>query len=115
MKKMFGWADSSTMPSVYARISGQDVKKALMDDAGIIKEEHKDHSLEAIKCQFCGELNSPESPVCRNLPCSRPITKQGLLETREKQKSLMLEAMPEPTPFMRRCKDCGYWKICRRA
>ena len=28
---------------------------------------------------------------------------------------IMTEIMPEPTPFIRRCKDCCYWKICRRA
>lgn len=25
------------------------------------------------------------------------------------------ELMPEPTPFQRRCRDCCYWKICKRA
>ena len=25
------------------------------------------------------------------------------------------EVIPEPTPFVKRCKDCCYWKICRRA
>ena|SRR3989338_1787576 len=25
------------------------------------------------------------------------------------------ETMPEPTPFVKRCKDCCYWKICKRA
>ncbi len=25
------------------------------------------------------------------------------------------EVMPQPTEFAKRCKDCCYWKICKRA
>lgn len=28
---------------------------------------------------------------------------------------LKTELIPEPTQFVKRCKDCCYWKICRRA
>ncbi|MBI5884797.1 Dna2/Cas4 domain-containing protein [archaeon] len=34
---------------------------------------------------------------------------------REINQIIKTELMPEPTPFAKRCKDCCYWKICKRA
>lgn len=48
-----------------------------------------------------------------------PITKYGLEEVRRTiagiNEIVQSEAIPEPTPFVKRCKDCGYRKICRRS
>jgi CRISPR-associated exonuclease Cas4 len=48
-----------------------------------------------------------------------PITEYDLEEVRqtiaEINQIIQTEAIPEPTPFVKRCKDCGYRKICRRA
>ncbi|MDD5022851.1 MAG: CRISPR-associated protein Cas4 [Candidatus ainarchaeum sp.] len=48
-----------------------------------------------------------------------PITDYDLEKVRqtiaEINKIVQTEAIPEPTPYVKRCKDCGYRKICRRA
>ena len=47
------------------------------------------------------------------------ITKDDLNKVKETIEQIngiiQTEVMPEPTPFIRRCKDCCYWKICKRA
>ncbi|MEM4364155.1 MAG: Dna2/Cas4 domain-containing protein [Candidatus Diapherotrites archaeon] len=47
------------------------------------------------------------------------IKEEELLQVRETiqkiNQIIQIEIMPDPTPFIRRCKDCGYFKICRRA
>jgi len=48
-----------------------------------------------------------------------PITEHCLEEVMqtilEINKIIQIEIIPEPTPFLKRCKDCCYRKICRRA
>lgn len=47
-----------------------------------------------------------------------PISKRNLGEVKETigeiNKIVGDELMPEPTEFKKRCKDCCYWKICKR-
>ncbi len=48
-----------------------------------------------------------------------PVTDYDLEKVRqtiaEINQIVQREAVPEPTPYVKRCKDCGYRKICRRA
>lgn len=48
-----------------------------------------------------------------------PINEQELAKVRqiiaEINNLIEKETIPEPTPYVKRCKDCCYWKICRRA
>ena len=47
------------------------------------------------------------------------ISKEDLGKVRETiqliNQIIKTEVIPEPTPFIKRCKDCCYWKICKRA
>lgn len=47
-----------------------------------------------------------------------PIAKSSLEQVKETieeiNKVVENELMPEPTEFKKRCKDCCYWKICKR-
>jgi CRISPR-associated exonuclease Cas4 len=47
------------------------------------------------------------------------VTENDLEKVRETiseiNQIIQTELLPEPTEFQKRCKDCCYWKICRRA
>ncbi|MBI5073123.1 CRISPR-associated protein Cas4 [Candidatus Woesearchaeota archaeon] len=47
------------------------------------------------------------------------VTQESLDQVKETinqiNKIIQTEMLPEPTPFIRKCKDCCYWKICKRA
>ncbi|MBI4399756.1 CRISPR-associated protein Cas4, partial [Candidatus Micrarchaeota archaeon] len=48
-----------------------------------------------------------------------PITNNELEEVkqviREINHLIENEIMPQPTPYIKRCMDCCFWKVCRRA
>jgi len=99
MKKMFGWSESSNMPAYYSSIGDNDVKKLLMQEAGLEEKDEKVISLEPIKCPFCGEVNSVEATICKNIMCMKPVTEQGILEHKkqrgEKQRELWQDIIQE--------------------
>jgi len=93
MRQMFGWSANSPMPSFYSSLSGDAVKMALMQDAGIIKKEETGQELAPIPCPYCKTTNSADAAICKNLVCSRPLTMEGITQDREQKAEAMRQMM----------------------
>src|SRR3989338_10037407 len=90
---MFGWSANSPMPSFYSSLSGDAVKMALMQDAGIIKRQETGQELAPIPCPYCKTANSADAVICKNLVCSRPLTMEGITKDREQKAEAMRQMM----------------------
>ena len=66
MKEMFGWVQSSDMPSVYVHLSGRDVDNALLRAHGIIpsQEEKGKLTFTTIVCPRCKHRVNAEDKFC---------------------------------------------------
>jgi len=68
LRLIFGWAPSSTMPSIYVHLSGRDSDKALLKAAGIEVEEDEiaDRATMLRTCPRCRLDNGAASRFCNN-------------------------------------------------
>ncbi len=80
LRIMFGWSKSSNMPAIYIHLSGADVKKKILQKAGLIQEETPagERPLDPIKCPRCETLNATDSMYCKR--CSMALTKDAIRE-----------------------------------
>jgi len=89
MRKMFGWSDTSPMPSHYSSLSSDSIKESLMQDAGLLPKIENEKGMKAHNCPFCETVNTVDSLVC--VKCLRPITLQGIHAIEEKKEDLKKE------------------------
>ncbi|MEM4143587.1 MAG: site-specific integrase [Candidatus Bathyarchaeia archaeon] len=59
-----GWAHGSRMTRRYVHFSARDLEDAILGLYGLRSKEPKDTMLQPIKCERCGDLNSPGSLRC---------------------------------------------------
>jgi integrase len=80
LRIMFGWSKSSNMPATYIHLSGADVKKKILQKAGLVQEDLQagERPLDPIKCPRCETLNANDSMYCRR--CSMALSKEALRE-----------------------------------
>ncbi len=78
LRIMFGWSKSSNMPATYIHLSGADVKKKILQKAGLAQEDLQagERPLDPIKCPRCETLNANDSMYCRR--CSMALSKEAL-------------------------------------
>jgi len=89
-----GWEKNSTMPETYVHLSGEDLDRKVLMNAGLLvesDEERKDRALEAKKCPRCKTLNAYDSKYCSS--CSFVLDKQTAMKIEEKGDGLLLEFM----------------------
>jgi Site-specific recombinase XerD len=65
LRIMFGWSKSSNMPAVYIHLSGADVKKKILQKAGLEEEvQQAAQPLDLVKCPRCGCMNASGKIFC---------------------------------------------------
>jgi integrase len=77
LRIMFGWSKSSNMPATYIHLSGADVKKKILQKAGLVEKDLAGkRPLDPIKCPRCETLNAKDSMYCRR--CSMGLTVEAM-------------------------------------
>ena len=78
MRIMFGWSKSSNMPATYIHLSGADVKKKVLQKAGLqeIETPAGERLLDPVKCPRCGLLNQKGFYIC--VRCNSPLTADAM-------------------------------------
>jgi integrase len=78
LRIMFGWSKSSNMPATYIHLSGADVKKKIMQKAGLQEVETPagERPLDPIKCPRCGLLNPRGYYTCSR--CNTPLSSEAM-------------------------------------
>jgi integrase len=68
LRIMFGWTPSSNMPATYIHLSGADVKKKILQKAGLVERaaDERARPLDPVKCPRCGMLNTGDSVYCKS-------------------------------------------------
>lgn len=92
LRIMFGWSKSSNMPAVYIHLSGADVKRRILERAGMEEKQEAvgERPLDPVKCPRCGYLNAKGFYICAR--CNTPLTADAM---REKALLRALDANPE--------------------
>ena len=74
LRIMFGWSKSSNMPATYIHLSGADVKKKILQKAGLVEPDKVagERPLDPVKCPRCEALNTTDSMYCKR--CSMPLS-----------------------------------------
>jgi integrase len=80
LRIMFGWAKSSNMPAIYIHLSGADVKKKILQKAGVTEAEVPagERPLDPIKCPRCGMFNQKGFYTCTR--CNTPLSADAMRE-----------------------------------
>ncbi|MGP8137728.1 tyrosine-type recombinase/integrase [Methanoregula sp.] len=80
LRIMFGWSKTSAMPATYIHLSGADVKKKILQKAGLEEKEPEPGSrpLDPIKCPRCGLLNPKGFYTCSR--CNSPLSADAMRE-----------------------------------
>jgi len=78
LRIMFGWSKSSNMPAVYIHLSGADVKKKILQKAGLqeVEDLPGDRVLDPVKCPRCGLLNERGFWTCAR--CNTPLSPDAM-------------------------------------
>lgn len=83
MRVMFGWTASSNMPAVYIHLSGADVRKKILQKAGLMEEDRAgERPLDTLKCPRCGELNQSDWLLCRRCSCALSVDARRFIDQR---------------------------------
>jgi len=78
LRIMFGWSKSSNMPATYIHLSGADVKKKILQKAGLQEREQEPGArpLDPVKCPRCGMLNERGLQIC--VRCNTPLSADAM-------------------------------------
>ncbi|VVB51656.1 Tyrosine recombinase XerA [uncultured archaeon] len=104
LRILAGWEKNSTMPEVYVHLSGADIEKKVLSNAGLIEEtedERNDKELEAKKCPRCKTLNAYDAKYCNS--CSFVLDPRTAREIESKSKIVpeVFAAMQSNPEFLR--------------
>ena len=65
MNAYFGWTQGSKAPKTYLHLSGVDIEKTLLIQAGLLKPgEEEAGALAVVQCPRCGTVNPREQTLC---------------------------------------------------
>lgn len=85
MRKYFGWAPGSNMPSRYVHLAMQDVEEKVLEIYGIRKEKKPLYT----RCLRCGTVNLSGASYC--IVCGGPVTTESMAE--EVKKTYEIETL----------------------
>ncbi|MDG6251741.1 site-specific integrase, partial [Methanocalculus sp.] len=77
LRLVAGWEKNSNMPEVYVHLSGADVERKLLENAGLIDDEddQKEKVLEPIRCPRCKSMNPHYATYC--VCCSMALNEEA--------------------------------------
>lgn len=81
LKVFAGWTGDSEMAGIYVHLSGHDIDKKILENAGILDEEDKDPGdkiLKPQKCPRCTETNPATAKFCYK--CGAALTIETAME-----------------------------------
>ena len=78
LRIMFGWSRISSMPATYIHLSGADVKKKILQKAGLEEKDPEpgQRPLDPVKCPRCGLLNPKGFYTCSR--CNSPLSAEAM-------------------------------------
>ncbi|ADN36793.1 integrase family protein [Methanolacinia petrolearia DSM 11571] len=77
-----GWEKNSNMPEVYVHLSGGDIERKMLENAGLIDEDQKqEKTLEPVICPRCKTSNPSSALYCTN--CSMVLNQEGAIDVEE--------------------------------
>jgi len=82
-----GWENSSRMPEVYVHLSGEDVEKKILMNAGLLEEDYQNPVLEPKKCPRCKTINAHDSLFCKM--CSATLSEVAARQVDSMHQSVM--------------------------
>ena len=79
LRLVAGWEKNSGMPEIYVHLSGGDVERKLLENAGFVDEEEgaDEISLEPVQCPRCKTLNTATALYCTR--CSMALSQEAAL------------------------------------
>jgi integrase/recombinase XerD len=84
LRTIYGWSKNSDEPSTYIHLSGERVKKALLQKAGV--PQKTDVESKVLMCPRCGSPNEPTATLC--LKCKSVLRVQDAVSISNLQKKL---------------------------
>lgn len=87
-----GWSSSSAMPDTYVHLSGGDVEKKLLRNAGLLDDEEDTGPgpMDPVKCPRCRQMNAPGARFC--MYCMSPMSEKVARQVDQAEEA-MREAM----------------------
>jgi len=83
LRLVAGWERNSAMPEVYVHLSGADVERKLLANAGIVEVEtpQSEMKLEPVRCPRCMSMNAHYAQYCAK--CSMILNEKAAMEIDE--------------------------------
>jgi len=83
LRLVAGWERNSAMPEVYVHLSGADVERKLLANAGIVEVEtpQSEMKLEPVQCPRCKAMNAHYAQYCAK--CSMSLNEKAAMEIDE--------------------------------
>lgn len=105
LKIFAGWTGGSSMADVYVHLSGSDIDKKILENAGVILDEDKDPGDEILRpqeCPRCKETNTATAQFCYK--CGLPLSDiAGFKMDRdlEEMKDMMKQVLESSPDFLK--------------
>ena len=83
LRLVAGWEKNSAMPEVYIHLSGADVERKLLENAGFLDDapDPADTALEPRQCPRCKALNAYDALYCAT--CSMALDERAAMTVDE--------------------------------
>jgi integrase/recombinase XerD len=95
LKAVLGWTPGSPMAGIYIHLSGVDISDAMLEAAGIKKEETEEIKLSVGRCPRCKELAPARALYCGK--CGLPLTETSAQKMAQINNTLDLEFLESST------------------
>jgi integrase/recombinase XerD len=83
LREIYGWSRNSSEPSTYVHLSGDTVKKTLLEKAGV--QQKTETESKVVKCPRCGCLNAPDASICFKCKSALSISNAVSIATVQKE------------------------------
>lgn len=84
LRTIYGWSKNSDEPSTYVHLSGETVRKALLEKAGVEQKSVQEPTV--IMCPRCKRPNEPTATLC--VKCKSALRLQDAVSISAVQKEL---------------------------
>ena len=96
LRILAGWEKNSTMPEIYVHLSGADVERKILTNAGLIEatdQEIRENALNPQQCPRCKTLNAHDTKYCSSCSFVLDIRTAKEIQNYEKQIPQLIELL----------------------